>query len=135
MNRSVLLSYQWATGLSDTCTGILLCVAPALTLRMMGVHAPESAVPYVGYVGAFVLAVGISCLYGAYVLHLRERPERIETVWLLTAFFRAAVAVYLVKGILAGEFETAWLGVVLFDGACVLVQATGLHRKWLRHAS
>lgn len=134
MNRSLLLAYQWVTGVSDTCTGALLYVAPALTLRLMGVHASADATPYVGYIGAFVLSVGLACVYGAYLMHARASTERIETVWLLTAFSRAAVAIYLLRGIWSGAFEPIWVGVMLFDGACVLVQASGLRRKWLRHA-
>ena len=71
MRRSVLLSYQWLTALSDTVTGILLCIAPAATLSLMGVRASENAMPYVSYIGAFVLSVGIACLYGA-LLMMRE---------------------------------------------------------------
>ncbi|HEY3704884.1 MAG TPA: hypothetical protein VGL22_07450 [Terracidiphilus sp.] len=134
MNRSLLLIYQWATGLSDSLTGILLYVAPAFTLRMMGVHAPADAMPYIGYIGAFVLTTGLACLYGAYLLHVRACPERIETVWLLTAFSRAAVAIYIAQAITAGTLENAWISVALFDGACVLVQAIGLSRRWLKHA-
>ena len=134
MNRSVLLGYQWATALSDTCTGVLLYVAPAFTLRMMGVHAPASAIPYVGYIGAFVLSVGLACAYGAYLMHICACVERIETVWLLTAFSRAAVATYLLQAILSGAFEPAWISVVVFDTACVVVQGIGLRGKWLRYA-
>jgi hypothetical protein len=134
MNRSLLLIYQWAAGLSDSLTGVLLYLAPALTLRMMAVHAPADAMPYIGYIGAFVLATGLACLYGAYLLHVRACAERIETVWLLTAFSRAAVAVYVLEAIAAGTLEPAWLSVALFDGGCVLLQAIGLRRRWLKHA-
>lgn len=134
MNRTVLLAYQWATGVSDTCTGALLYVAPAFTLRIMGVHAPSDAVPYIGYIGALVLSVGLACLYGAYLMHARECIERIETVWLLTAFSRAAVAIYLLQTILSGALEPAWITVVLFDGACVVVQGSALRGRWLRNA-
>lgn len=134
MKRSLLLAYQWATAMSDTCTGALLYVAPAFTLRMMGVHAPSNAMPYVGYIGAFVLSVGLSCAYGAYLIHVCACVERIETVWLLTAISRAAVGAYLLQGILTGAFEPAWISVVLFDGTCAVVQGVGLRRKWLKDA-
>ena len=134
MKRTVLLAYQWTTALSDTCTGALLYVAPAFTLRLMGVHAPANAMPYIGYIGAFVLSVGLSCAYGAYLIHVGACVERIEMVWLLTAISRAAVALYLVPGIFSGVFEPAWAGVVLFDGICVVVQGIGLRGKWLHYA-
>ena len=134
MNRSSLLVYQWVTGLADTFTGVLLYLAPMLTLQMMGVHAPAEAAPYIGYIGAFVLSVGLACLYGARLVRMCGCAHRIETVWLLTAFSRSAVAIYLAERIASGTFEPAWMSVVLFDGACVVVQGVGLHRKWLRYA-
>ena len=134
MKRPMLLAYQLTTGLADTLTGILLCVAPAFTLRMMGVHAPADALPYVGYIGAFVLSVGLACLYGARILQLPSSTERIETIWLLTALSRAAVALYLLPEISIGNFARAWMSVVLFDGACAVIQVVGLRRGWLRNA-
>jgi hypothetical protein len=134
MKRPILFAYQLATGVSDTFTGILLCVDPSLALRMMGVHAPADAKPYISYIGAFVLSVGLACLYGAHVVHSSARIERIEAVWLLTAFSRTAVALYLLSGIAGGMFEPAWMSVVLFDGACVVIQGIGMRRGWLRDA-
>jgi len=134
MKLRMLLAYQLVTGLSDTVTGVLLCVAPALTLRMMGVHAPADALPYIGYIGAFVLSVGLACLYGARILQMPSSTDRVETVWLLTALSRAAVALYLLSEISIGNFGHAWLSVVLFDGACAVVQVIGLRRGWLRNA-
>ena len=134
MKRSLLLAYQWATGLSDSLTGILLYVAPGFGLRMMGVRAPADALPYIGYIGAFVLSVGLACLYGAFLLHAGGCADRIETVWLLTAITRAAIALYVLQEIVTGTFEARWLTVAGFDGACVLIQGIGLRRRWLRHA-
>lgn len=134
MNRTVLLTYQLVTGLSDTITGILLCAAPALTLRMMGLHAPVDALPYIGYIGAFVLSVGLACLYGARILRMPSSGDRLEIVWFLTALSRAAVALYLLPEISIGTFQPAWLSVALFDGSCALIQAVGLRRGWLKNA-
>ena len=133
MNRTLLFAYQLMTGLSDTVTGILLCAAPAFTLRLMGVHAPLDALPYVGYIGAFVLSVGLACLYGARIVHLPSSADRLEIVWFLTALSRAAVAFYLLPEISIGAFQPAWLSVALFDGACALIQAIGLRKGWLRN--
>ncbi|HWG22015.1 MAG TPA: hypothetical protein VG225_15900 [Terracidiphilus sp.] len=134
MTRSVLLGYQWVTGLSDTATGALLCVAPAFTLRLMGLHAPADARPYVSYIGAFVLSVGIACLYGALLVAQRAGVERLEAVWLLTAFSRSAVAIYVLKAIVSGSLEPAWVTVATFDAVCVAIQAIGLRQGWLPHA-
>lgn len=134
MKRPLLFAYQLLTGLSDTLTGAMLCAAPAFTLRAMGVHAPADALPYVGYIGAFVLSVGLACLYGARILRLPGATDRIETVWFLTALARAAVALYLLPEISIGNLQHAWLSVVLFDGTCAVIQGIGLRRGWLRDA-
>jgi hypothetical protein len=131
MKHSMLLGYQWVTGAADVGAGVLLYLAPAMTLRTMGMNAPTDAAPYISYIGAFVLSMGLSCLYGALLLKQQATPERLETVWLLTAFARSAVAIYVIKGVLAGELEAPWMAVAAFDTACVLVQAVGLRRKWL----
>ena len=134
MRHSFLLAYQLITGLSDTGTGLLLYMAPAFALSLMGLHAPSEAYPYVSYIGAFVLSIGMSCLYGARLIARDAPPGRIETVWLLTAFSRGAVAIYVLKGIIAGEFAVPWLTVAAFDTACVVIQAVGMRKRWLVHA-
>ncbi len=134
MKYTALLGYQWLTGLSDTGTGVLLYFAPMFTLRLMGVHAPQDATPYVSYIGAFVISVGLACLYGVRLIACRASREKLEVVWLLTTFSRSAVAIYLTKSILAGELEPAWITVALFDAACAVIQGVGLHRRWLANA-
>lgn len=134
MKRAMLFAYQLVTGFADTLTGILLCAAPAFTLRLMGIRAPADALPYVGYIGAFVLSVGLACLYGARLMRLPGSIERIETVWFLTALSRAAVTLYLLPEISIGSFGHAWLSVVFFDGACAAIQGIGLRKGWLRDA-
>ena len=67
MNRPILIGYQVLIGLSDTLTGALLIIAPEFALRLMGLHAPADALPFLSFIGAFVLSVGLTCLYGALV--------------------------------------------------------------------
>ena len=134
MKRTALLAYQWLTGISDTATGVLLCVAPLTTLHVMGISAPPDAAPYIAYVGAFVLSVGAACMYGVRLIATGSRSERIEMIWLLTAFSRSAVAIYVLTAILAGSLELAWLPVAIFDAACAIIQSVGLRRKWIENA-
>lgn len=130
MKRSLLLAYQWVTGLSDTMTGVLLCVAPEFTLRLMGLHSSGEIAPYLACIGAFVFSIGLAGLYGV-VLFEYESFERLEVVWLLTGFSRSAVAIYIFKAVLAGSLEHGWMCVAAFDGLCVVVQAIGLRQRWL----
>lgn len=135
MNRSFLLAYQWFVGLSDTFTGALLIIAPGLTLGIMRLHAPADALPYVSYLGSFVLAVGLACVYGVVVMSRRGSPCKLETIWLLTAISRASVAIVVIEQVLAHTLEAAWLTVAFFDGACVVFQAIGLRKGWLGHVA
>lgn len=134
MKGSMLLGYQWLTGLSDTATGVLLCVAPEFTLRLMGFHVTPDADPYVSYIGAFVLSVGLACLYGVLLIRRRAPKSNLEVVWLLTAFSRSAVAIYITSAVVTGTLERGWLGVAVFDGVCVTIQAIGLRKRWLADA-
>jgi len=132
MNRSFLLGYQLMIGVSDTATGAVLLLVPQATLWLLGLHAPSDALPFLSYIGAFVFAVGLSCIYGA-VLMAREWDQcRLETVWLLTAFARASVALFITAQLLAHALEAGWLMIAVFDGACVILQGIGLRQGWLR---
>jgi hypothetical protein len=135
MNRPILIGYQLLIGISDTLTGALLIIAPEFTLGLMRVHAPAGALPFVSFIGAFVLSVGLSCLYGAFVMVRRGSPCKLEVVWLLTAITRAGVAIFVVTQILAHTLEAGWLTVAISDGACVVIQAIGLRKGWLAHVA
>ena len=131
MNRPTLLVYQLLIGISDSLTGALLMIAPEFTLRLMHVHVPADALSYLSFIGAFVFATGLACFYGAFLTALKGNPRSIETVWLLTGFTRASVAIFIGMQILAHALEPGWTTVALTDGACVVVQAIGLRKHWL----
>ena len=135
MNRSILIGYQVLIGLSDTLTGALLIIAPEFTLRLMGLHASGDALPFISFIGAFVLSVGLACLYGAWVMARRGSQCKLEVIWLLTAITRASVAIFVAAQILAHTLEAGWLTVAISDGACVLIQAIGLRKGWLVYAA
>jgi hypothetical protein len=135
MNRPILLGYQLLIGLSDAVTGALLIIAPEFTLRLMGLHVPTDSLPFLSFIGAFVLSVGLACLYGALVIAHRGSPCKLEVVWLLTAITRGSVAIFLVTQILAQNLQAGWLTVAITDGACVLIQAVGLRNGWAAHAA
>lgn len=135
MSRSILFGYQLLIGLSDTLTGALLIVAPEFALRLMRLSAPADALPFLSFIGAFVLSVGLICLYGAFVIMCRKSSRKLEVVWVLTAITRASVAIFVVAQILGRALEAGWLTVALFDGACVLFQAIGLRKGWVNHVA
>lgn len=131
MNGYALLAYQVVAGCCDTATGALLLMAPALTLRMMMLHAPNNALVYISFIGAFVLATGLAYLYGAYLVMRRACPTKLQMLWLLTALTRASVAVFVVGQLLVGALPIGWATVAAADGTCVVIQAVGLSRGWL----
>ena len=135
MTRPILLAYQTLSGLSDSITGAMLVIAPAFTLSLMHLQAPEDALPYLSFIGAFVLAVGLSCLYGAIIMAFHWSEPKLQVVWLLTAMFRASVAILVIAQILQHTLEAGWITVAVSDGACVLIQAIGLRKGWLADAA
>ncbi len=133
MKDLYLLAYQLIAGVSDASTGALLIAAPVFTIRMMGLSVPSDATPFLSFIGAFVLAVGLSYLYGALLIHRTGAGPRLEAVWILTAIIRSSVAIFIVAAVLTGTLAFGWITIALFDGVCVLIQASGLRRGWLSH--
>ena len=121
------------TGLSDASTGLLLIAAPVLTLRLMKLNVATESLPFLSYIGVFVLSVGIACLYGAVLARRASSADRLEVVWLLTAITRGLVAVFVVAKVASGALEPGWSTVAFTDGALALLQFIGLARGWLRH--
>jgi hypothetical protein len=135
MNRRQLFSYQVFTGFSDTATGALLIFAPSFTLRLMQLREYSSALPFLSFIGAFVLSVGIACLYGASLTTRRAFAPKLEVVWKLTGITRGIVAIFLVAKILSGSLEAGWGSVAVVDGAFAMLQAVGLSKGWIANAT
>jgi hypothetical protein len=135
MNRSVLLAYHLVAGCCDTATGALLMMAPAFTLSMMMLRAPDDAMVYISFIGSFVLATGLAYLYGASLVLREGCPTKLQVLWLLTALTRSCVAISVTAQVLAGTLSAGWMTVAVTDAAFVLIQATGLRKGWLISAT
>lgn len=136
MKRRLLVLYQLLTGGSDTATGLLLLAAPAFTLRLMRLRAPAAdATVYLSYMGAFVLSVGVACLYGAWLATRTGTGDKLQVVWLLTAITRGVVAVFVAVKVASGALEVGWITVALSDGFYAALQLVGLARGWLNDAA
>ena len=131
MKRSLLLVYQIGIACSDTFTGASLMIAPAFTMRLMGIAVDPVALVFIGYVGAFVLGVGLCCAYGAFALIVGGDRRRVQMVWLLTAILRISVAVFIAAHLFSHQLAAPWISVALFDGLCAFIQAIGLQKEWL----
>lgn len=134
MKPSILLAYHLLAGFSDTVTGALLMIAPVFTLTLMRLAVPPDSLPFVSFIGAFVLAVGLSYLYGAMLVHRGGCSSRLDALWIVTALLRGSVASYVTFAVLSGTLASGWIVIAFFDGACVLIQAVGLRQGWLEHA-
>ena len=129
--KSRVFVYQWLAGLCDTITGLLLIFAPARTLELMGVQRAPQPVAFVGFIGVFVLGVGLSYLYVACLPLNSKTAPRWQTVWWLTSLTRTLVSAFLAWQILAGRMEKAWLAVAITDGVLAVFQWIGLFCGWL----
>lgn len=135
MKRRILLVYQLLTGLSDSLTGVLLIFAPAFALRLMSLQVSTAALPFLSYIGAFVLSVGIACFYGALLIRRADFAPELEVVWLLTTITRGLVAVFVIGKVVSGTFEAGWMTVAITDGVLALLQTIGLFKGWLADAA
>lgn len=133
MKRHILLGYQLITSISDTSTGIMLIVAPALTLHLMKLNVAPVALPFLSYIGVFVLSVGLACLYGALLTTPMVDVEKLEVVWFLTALTRALVALFVLTKVVSGSLDTGWITVAITDAVFASIQAVGLAKGWLSH--
>ncbi len=132
--KNLILGYQLVAGISDAATGALLMTAPVFTLQLMRLTTPADALPFISFIGAFVLAVGLAYLYGALLVSRGGCTSKLEALWLITAILRGSVAAYVATAVLSGALVPGWIVIAFFDGACVLIQAAGLRQGWLTHA-
>ena len=89
-----LSAYLWIAGSCDASTGVLLICAPHATLRLMGIRPEVVPSEIIGFLGAFVLAVGLSYLYAAILSGSLKNQQAVEAVWIVRAVTRSSVAVY-----------------------------------------
>jgi hypothetical protein len=133
MKPSILLAYHLLAGLSDFATGALLMIAPVFTLALMRLAVPEDALPFLSFIGAFVMAVGLAYLYGFMLLRRGGCGTRLDALWIVTALLRGSIASYVTFAVLSGALASGWIVIALFDGVCVVIQTVGLRQGWLAH--
>jgi hypothetical protein len=133
--RGWLILYQYLAGLCDTGTGLLLIIAPAWTLRLMDLSIVPQPVVFVGYIGVFVLSVGLTYLWAAAFWPLTSHAHiGWSTQWKITALVRTLVAVFIVVQIASSALEIRWISVAVSDSAFAIIQWIGLRKGWLERA-
>lgn len=125
--KRLLFWWNMGVGAMDATTGLLLMLAPASTLRLMGLQSiGAEAQVFLSWMGAFVFSVGAS-----YFPVLRGNdPGRGETVWRMTSLVRAVVAAFVVTKVAQGVLEPLWLSVALTDALVAMGQWIGIRKKW-----
>jgi hypothetical protein len=119
------MRWSMAVGAMDGLSGLLLVVAPALVLSMLGIAPPTvDALVFLRWMGVFVGGIGLS-----YALILGDR-HRGETIWMFTSLVRGLVAVFVAWQIVAGTLAPAWAVVALTDFVVAVVQMTAVRADW-----
>jgi uncharacterized protein YjeT (DUF2065 family) len=115
-------------GSLDALTGLLLVIAPAAVLRMLGAGELPDQPVFLRFVGAFVGAVGLSYLY-PFVLAPIRRAARLRVVLEVTALERLVVFAFTTTAIATGTLGARWASVPATDLLLAAAQLW-LLRRW-----
>ena len=124
------IRYPWniAVGAMDAITGLLLVISPAWVMSLLKI--PGQVPPeYLGWIGVFVGAVGLS-----YMLAMKGGVVA-ETVWRFTALVRSMVGIFLLVKIFTGMMPGQWLTVAATDLLVAAVQIAGLRAGWWKETA
>jgi hypothetical protein len=121
-----------AAGLMDASTGLALIAAPTFTLSLMGIGSMPAEPIFLRWIGAFVLAVGLS-----YFLALRLEAGRLvttddqplATTLTISALVRSVIAVFVATSVAAGALEAMWSSVAVTDAAVAAIQIAILRKR------
>jgi hypothetical protein len=126
-----VLLLSLAAGLLDSTTGALLVTIPETTLRLFGATMPGGGGDILmRFVGAFVMGVGLSYLWGLATSRFDQRAQRLHGVWGATAAIRICIAAFTFTAVATRHLEPAWLVVGFSDATLALIQIWGLRSRW-----
>lgn len=128
---TLVLLVSLGAGLLDTTTGALLVTVPETTLRLFGAAMPGGGGDILmRFVGAFVLGVGLSYLWGLATARFDRRSQRLHGVWGATAAIRACIAAFTLTAVATKQLEPAWLVVSASDATLAAIQLWALKARW-----
>jgi hypothetical protein len=130
MNKQqIVMGWSVAVGAMDAVTGLLLVVAPALVMKLLGIAVPSpDALVFLSWMGVFVAGVGLS--YGLVLGDRRRGP----TVWQFTSLVRILVGVFVLWRIADGSLVPLWAAVALTDLVVAGGQLAILRAGWWEEA-
>jgi len=118
-------------GAMDAVTGALLLAAPGFTLRLMGIGMVEGTSPFVRFVGAFVLGVGLS-YFPPFLWQGREKCDAaLRAVFVTTGLIRLSIGLFTAVAVLTGTLPWPWLSVTFSDLTLAVLQALIVRGKVL----
>ena len=133
--RHWLTLYQYAAGICDTSTGLLMICFPPFTFGLMGLQFVPGTITFVRFVAVFVLCVGLTYLWMPARWPLSEHSAPVWlTQWKITALIRTMVALFLLWQVTLRLMEFRWFTVALFDAVLAAVQIIGLEQEWIERA-
>ena len=123
------MGWSAAVGAMDAVTGLLLVVAPAMVLKLLGITPPSpDALVFLSWMGVFVAGVGLS--YGLVLGDRRRGP----TVWQFTSLVRILVGIFVLCRIADGSLVPLWAAVALTDLVVAGGQLAMLRAGWWEEA-
>jgi hypothetical protein len=113
--NALFVGFQAAAGTCDTLAGILLILLPSFTLRLMGVRQAITEPIFISFIGAFVLAIGLS--YLLFIVPPRNASDLagVRAAWLITGLVRLCVGTFVIAACVARQLDPAWLTVAIVD--------------------
>jgi len=113
--QRLTLGISWIAGLIDSSTGIGLIFLPSFTLKLMGLHESSYSLPYIQFIGAFVLGIGSLYLWGLGFTKRQSSWIPLRYAWMATGWTRILVGMTTGILILKGTLLTTWVSVPLTD--------------------
>ena len=133
-SKVLFIGFQLIAGGGDAVTGIALMAAPSFTLKMMGVRQEIHDLILVSFIGAFVLAVGLSYLAFASPPRNSAQLSEVRAAWLITALVRLCVGVFVAAACASQRLDPAWLTITAFDLSLATFQLIARRRLVLAFA-
>ena len=127
MTRALRLFCALA-GLCDATTGLLLMLAPHVTLGLMGI-APTAEPTLIRFIGAFVAGIGLA-YWHPWWGRAGADPAGLTTMLEITALCRTAVGLFVITALFQGWLVPAWGLVAATD-----LGLAGAQMVYLRRAS
>jgi len=114
--------YCVLAGLCDGITGLLLWVAPAATLKLMGVATTPTEPVYMQWIGAFVFSIGTSYLLPFLRRDPVARARALAGMLAVTTWVRVIIAVFSTVSITTGSLDGSWWSVPMTDVTFAVIQ-------------